>query len=121
MALTVEELESIVKGVAAQVAPLIDTAAKAAVQAASPIAAVVADPLIDAIDSYIVGLLDGPAAMPAVTAPTDTASQIQQLQQHVAALTVATGHGTSAAMPIIKQAAVAVKAVPVPVPDEKAA
>lgn len=83
--------------------PAIDTAAKAAVASASPAAAVVADPVIDIIDSYIAQLLGN--AAPAVTADTSPASRLEAVEKHVAALTVATGHGTTAAMPNIKAAA----------------
>jgi hypothetical protein len=101
---TKTELEGMFKAFAESLLPQIDAAAKAAVGAINPIAGIVAAPLIDEIDSYISSLL-GNGALP-VTAPTDPASQIKQLQQHVAALTVTTGHGTSAAMPINKAAAV---------------
>jgi len=100
--LTVEELESLGKTLLASLLPTIEAAAKSAVASVSPIAAVVADPLIDTIDSYIAGLLGNP--VPAVTAPTDPASQITALQKHVAALTVATGHATSQSMTTAKVA-----------------
>jgi len=103
------ELKSIGEALLKQMLPTIEAAAKSAVAAASPLAAIIADPVIDEIDAYVISLLNGGVA-PTVTAPTDPASQIAQLQQHVAALTVATGHGTSANMVTAKTAAGAVDA-----------
>jgi hypothetical protein len=102
MSLTADELESLGKTLLASLLPTIEAAAKSAVASASPIVAVITDPLIDEIDSYISSLLG--AAPPTVTAPVDTASQITALQKHVAALTVATGHATSQTMSTAKVA-----------------
>lgn len=98
------EMQALLAALKADVLPeLIDaakTAAVDAVSAAAPAAAIIAVPVIDEIDAYVQSLLGNP--VPAVTAPTDPASQIAQLQKHVAALTVATGHGTTAAMATVK-------------------
>jgi hypothetical protein len=112
------EMQALLAALKADVLPeLIEaakTAATDAVEAASPVAAVIAVPVIDEIDAYVQGLLGNP--VPVVTAPVDAVSQIKSLQQHVAALTVATGHATSAAMPTAKAIATTVK-VNAPAPD----
>jgi len=99
----VNELKSsLLADLSKDILPIIDSAAKAAVSAASPVAAVFADPIIDEIDAYVAQLLGN--AIPTVTAPTDTASQIASLQQHVAALTVSTGAATSSSLTSTKLA-----------------
>jgi hypothetical protein len=95
--------------------PMIDAAAKSAVSAANPVVGIVAAPVIDAVDSYVTGLLTGTAAT--ITAPTDPASRLDAVEKHVAALTVATGHGTSALLPAVKTQTVA----PAPEPEPAAA
>jgi hypothetical protein len=107
MSLNKEEFTELLEALGKQIAPLVDAAAKSAVAAFSPVAAIVADPIIDAIDAHVIGLLNGGKA-PAPTAPMDPESRVQALEKHVAALTVATGHGTSAALPIIKASPVTV-------------
>lgn len=102
--------ENLLKRLGADLLPIIADAAKAAIATASPVAAVIADPVLDEIDAYVVQMLNPGTAAPAVTAPTDVASQIMSLQKHVAALTVATGHGSSAAMVQNKASPVAVPA-----------
>lgn len=72
---------------------LVETAVKAAVAQASPVGAVIADPIIDAVDSLVMGLLGTAAPANAVQAPTDVPSRISALENHVAALTVATVGG----------------------------
>jgi uncharacterized membrane protein len=111
MSLTVEELETLGKSLLAQLLPTIEAAAKSAVASASPVAALLVTPLIDEVDAYVSGLLGAPVAP---TAPTDVASQIVSLQKHVAALTVATGHGTSQAMVTAKVATAALPAAAQP-------
>lgn len=77
--------------------PMIVSAAKqAASTAGGPVAALVADPVIDIVDSYVLKMLGTPAPANAQPAPTDTQSQITAIAKHVAALTVATGNATSA-------------------------
>jgi hypothetical protein len=83
---------------------MVDAAVKSAVAIASPVAGVVAAPLIDAVDSYVQGLLTGVA--PPVTSTEDP---IVSLQKHVAALTVASGHATSSAMTATKVASAPLK------------
>lgn len=87
----------------------VETAVKAAISAAAPTLAPIIDVGVDEIDQYVMGLL-GQTVAP-VTQPTDPASQIAQLQQHVAALTVATV-GSAQIMGVLKTAAP--KAVPAP-------
>jgi hypothetical protein len=74
-----------------EVVPMVAGLVKDAVGVASPVAAVVADPVIDIVDSYVLGLLGESPPDNAKPAPADTQSQINQIAQHVAALTVATG------------------------------
>lgn len=92
------EMKELLEALGKQIAPMVDAAVKTAVAAASPVAAVVADPVIDAIDAYVIGLLTG-GPPPAVTSTEDP---IVALQKHVAALTVASGHATSTAMRVTK-------------------
>jgi len=73
------------------IVPMVAALAKDAIGAATPVAAIVADPVIDIVDSYVMGMLGTAAPVNAVAAPSDTQSQINQIAQHVAALTVATG------------------------------
>jgi hypothetical protein len=82
------------------IVPMMAALAKDAVGAASPVAAVVADPVIDIVDSYVMSMLGTPAPANAVPAPTDTQSQINQIAQHVAALTVATGKSGSLSLKV---------------------
>ena|SRR5271154_2168602 len=87
----------------------IDNAVKAAVAAFAPPGVVpVADAVIDAVDAYIIQLQGG--TPPATVAPLT----LDVLAKHVAALTVATGHGTSASMPAIKTATVSLAPAPAP-------
>jgi|SRR6516165_6674353 hypothetical protein len=74
-----------------EVVPLVAGLAKEAVGAAAPAAALVADPVIDIVDSYVLNMLGQAPPDNAKPAPSDTQSQINQIAQHVAALTVATG------------------------------
>jgi hypothetical protein len=81
--------------------PIVIKAAQDAVTAALPpgvgaVAALAVTPVVDEIDALVAKLVGN--TVPEVTAPTDPASQIASLQAHVAALTVATGHGTTSAM-----------------------
>jgi hypothetical protein len=102
------EMKELLEALGKQIAPMVDAAVKTAVAAASPVAAVVADPVIDAIDAYVIGLLGG-TEPPAVTSTEDP---IVALQKHVAALTVATGHASSTAMTIAKANVPSVKDAP---------
>lgn len=74
-----------------EVVPMVADLAKAAVGTAAPAVAIVADPVIDIVDSYVLGLLNETPPANAKPAPTDVQSQINQIASHVAALTVATG------------------------------
>lgn len=102
------EMKELLEALGKQIAPMVDAAVKTAVAAASPIAAVVADPVIDAIDAYVIGLLNG-TAPPAVTSTEDP---LVALQKHVAALTVASGHASSTAMLLAKKAVPSVADAP---------
>lgn len=94
------EIEAMLKGAVASLLPAIDSAAKAAVTAASPVAAVFVDPLIDNIDAYVCSLLGAPATV--VTAPQDVESRLAAVEKHVAALTVASGAATSQGLATVK-------------------
>jgi hypothetical protein len=96
------EYETLLRNLARDIAPMVDAAAKAAVADAAPIAAVVADPVIDWIDAYVLSLLGTPPA-PEVTVQPLT---LETVAKHVAALQVATGHGTTAAMVTTKNTVV---------------
>lgn len=74
-----------------EVVPMVADLAKTAVGAASPAAAIVADPVIDIVDSYVLGMLGESPPANAKPAPTDVQSQLNAIASHVAALTVATG------------------------------
>lgn len=74
-----------------EVVPMVADLAKTAVGAAAPAVAVVADPVIDIVDSFVLNMLGQAAPPNAKPAPSDTQSQINQIAAHVAALTVATG------------------------------
>ena len=102
-----KEMEEMLEALAAKMLPMVDAAVKSAVAIASPVAGVVAAPVIDAVDSYVQGLLTGIA--PPVTSTEDP---IVSLQKHVAALTVASGHATSSAMVASKVAAAPLTAAP---------
>lgn len=92
----------------AELLPVIRDAAQVAVAAAAgsgnPIVAVAAPVVLDTVDT-IVNALSGRAAPAGATdAPTDVESRLTALENHVAALTIATGHATSAAFAAVKQA-----------------
>src|SRR5271156_3221565 len=93
------EMKEMLEALGEQIAPLGDAAVKDAVQAAGgPLVASVADPVIDAVDAYVLQLMGSVVPANAVAAPTDDASRLTALEKHVAALTVASGHATSSAM-----------------------
>jgi len=118
-----QEMQTLLKGLASELAPMIEKAAKDAVAAAGgPVVSVVADPVIDAIDAYVMSLLGTVAPANAVAAPTDVASRLTSIEKHVAALTVATVGGAShlAALKNTATAApnVVKEAPPAAAPDE---
>jgi len=129
--MTVSELTDFMKQIQAQfeaqaaahkdaINTAVESAVKAAVSAVAPSVAPIANLVIDGVDSYVLALLGESAPASAVAAPTDPASQIKQLQQHVAALTVATV-GKATSLPTLKaQASVAVPVIPATA-DESAA
>lgn len=85
-------VEAVAEAAAQKLLPTIDAAVKGAISDAGPVAAligVVADPLIDDVEAYLIGLTTG--VVPATTAPTTVAS----LAKKVAALTLATGQAGS--------------------------
>jgi hypothetical protein len=105
------EYETLLRNLARDLAPAIENAAKAAVADASPVVAVVADPIIDWIDAYIMGLIGTPVPASTTVEPLT----LETVAKHVAALTVATGHATSSAMPAAK---LATQTAPLPVTTE---
>lgn len=118
-----QEMETLLKGLAAELGPMIDKAAKDAVAAAGgPVVAAVADPVIDAIDAYVMSLLGTAPPANSVAAPDDVASRLTSIEKHVAALTVATVGGASH-LAALKSTAAAVpnvvkEAPPAAAPDE---
>lgn len=96
------EYEMLLKKLAADILPMIDSAVKTAVGIASPVVGLVASPVIDAVDSYIMRLVGVTPPANAESASTATDDRVTALEQHVAALTVATGHSTSQVMAINK-------------------
>ena|SRR5271168_2568794 len=98
------EMKEMLEELGKEIIPMVDAAVKTAVAAASPVAAVVADPVIDAVDAYVLSLLGTPlteeaaAKVPPVTLDT--------IAKHVAALTVATGNASSTIMGVSKAATV---------------
>ncbi len=102
------EMQAVLQELLAGLQPVIEKAAQDAVTAALPagigvVAALAVPPVFDEIDALVAKMIGNP--VPVVTAPTDAASQIASLQAHVAALTVATGHGTTSSMVTAKAAA----------------
>src|SRR5271155_4472935 len=108
------KLAALMKELGVEIGPMIEAAVKDAVTAASPVAGAFAAPIIDGIDALIMAHLGAAAPANAVAAPSDAASQIAQLQQHVAALTVATVGGASH---MVAAKAAMATAVPVAVGD----
>jgi hypothetical protein len=104
------EYKNLLAMVMADLGPTIDVAAKAAVSAASPAAAVIVDPVIDAVDAWINKLLGVSVPATAKKASTETADRLTALEQHVAALTVSTGAATSSAMQAAKVQAATIAA-----------
>ena len=107
MALSSDELKAIGEALLASMAPAIESAVKTAVDAAVPtVARPLADLALDEIDSLIAAHLPQPTpagSNPPTVAPVgDLASQVANLQTHVAALTVATGNATSANFAAVK-------------------
>lgn len=114
--------EELLKKLAADLLPTVDAAVKAAVGIASPVAGVVAAPVIDAVDSWVMKLLGVNPPTIAVPASDEVSDRVTALEQHVAALTVATGHSTSAIMALNKaQIATPVAQVPAADPLAQAA
>lgn len=97
----------------------IKAAVSAALQAALPIAIaaavaaapgplkLVVAPVLDEVDTLLLKVLNAPAPANAVAAPTDPASQIAQLQQHVAALILTTNNAHVGALNTVKAAVAA--------------
>jgi hypothetical protein len=113
-------VESVAQAAAAKLLPVISAAAKDAVQSSGPIGAigsVVADPLIDDADAYILALVNGLTTPPPTTAPAPT---IATLSQKIAALTVATGAAGTHAL-ASATAAVAKMPAPAPTPAKEGA
>jgi hypothetical protein len=101
------EMKELLEALGKQIAPMVDAAVKDAVAATGgPLVATVADPVIDAVDSYVMSLMGTTAPANAVAAPSDPDSRLTALEKHVAALTVASGHASSSAMTATKVAAV---------------
>lgn len=89
------EYQALLKQLAADIVPIVTAAAKAAVTDLNPVVGLVADPVIDAVDAYILKLLGGTPAANAVVASTETDDRVTALEKHVAALTVSTGNATA--------------------------
>lgn len=113
------EISDLAKQLASELTPMLADLAKTAVavEAAKlgPAAALVTaavPPVIDAVDAYILKLLGNTMPANATVAPTDAESRLTALETHVAALTVATGNGTSAILGTAK----VVAATPAPAP-----
>jgi hypothetical protein len=101
------EMKELLEALGAKLAPMVDAAVKDAVAVAGgPLVASVADPVIDAVDAYVMALMGTAPPANAVAAPTDADSRMTALEKHVAALTVASGHASSSAMVATKVAAV---------------
>jgi hypothetical protein len=106
------EMMELLKAFEEKLAPMVDAAVKSAVAIAAPAVAPIVAPIIDAVDALVIGMSGGTAPPTATPAPTDTDSRLAALEQHVAALTISTGHGGSAAMVANKAAVQAVANAP---------
>lgn len=111
------------------IAPMMETAAQSAVTALvgnipvlGGLAATFVPAAFDEIDTLVSGLLGRAIPSAAPAAEPDPQSQLQSLQAHVAALTVATGVSNSVQFKQAKTQALAMQSAPLPkTPAEKAA
>lgn len=97
------EMQEMLDALGSRLGPMVEAAVTKIAGAGAKATAPVVTPDINMLDHYI-QQLNGNAA-PVVTADLDVEARLDALEQHVAALTVASGHSTTQAMVTAKVAA----------------